>query len=272
MRKKLRIYLPFINAGIQEMSTYRVNWAFHLLGDIMGCFVSFFIWIAVFASNDGNDFMGFTISDMVAYIFLTYLTGCIIYSGGTYNIGEEIRDGSISMRMIKPISYNATFLFQEIGNKLMEIGIIFIPLMAGVEIYRFVVMGQVQFDILKLVIYLFSCVLAYLINFSFNICFGFMAFIFKNMWGSNLMKNTIVSFLSGAIVPLAFMPDLLRNVLTYLPFASLSYTPVMVYMGMYTGKDILFYIGIQLFWCVAFWMLSKLIWKCVVNHLTVQGG
>ena len=272
MRKKLKIYTPFISAGLQEASTYRANWFFFMLGDIMSCFISFFIWTAVFSSTNGKDFMGFNQSDMMAYIFLTYLTKCIISSGGTYNIGAEIKDGSISMRMLKPISYNSTFLFQEIGNKLMEIGIVFVPLMAGVEIYRFTVSGEVQFDILRFVIFLFSCVFGYLINFSFNICFGFTAFIFKNLWGSNLLKNIIVNFLSGAVVPLAFMPEVFKNILTFLPFSSLSYTPVMVYMGMYTGKDILFFVGLQLFWCVAFWLFSKLIWKGVVKRLTVQGG
>ena len=44
MLKKLRMYLPFVNAGLQEASTYRANWLFYILGDVMGCFVSFFVW------------------------------------------------------------------------------------------------------------------------------------------------------------------------------------------------------------------------------------
>lgn len=272
MRRKLKIYTPFINAGMQEMSTYRANWLFYILGDVLACFVSFFVWEAVFISNGGESFMGFDKSDMVVYIFMSFLTGQVISSGGTYNIGEEVKDGSIAMRMIKPISYNATFLFQEIGNKLMEIGVIFIPLVAGVEIYRFAVTGELKFDILKFLIYLVCCVFAYAINFFFNICYGFTAFVFKNLWGSNMLKNTVVSFLSGAIIPLAFLPEVLKNVLICLPFSSLTYTPVMIYMGMYTGYELLFFAGVQIFWAVVFWLLSKVIWKCVINRLSIQGG
>lgn len=272
MRKKLKIYMPFVNAGLQEASTYRANWLFYILGDVMGCFVSFFVWEAIFISNGGNAFMGFDKQSMVIYIFLTFLTGQLISSGGTYDIGQEIKDGSIAMRIIKPISYNTTFLFQELGNKLMEIGVIFVPLVAGVEIYRFFITGNLQFDICRFLLYLVCCVFAYLINFSFNICFGFTAFVFKNLWGSTMLKNCIVGFLSGAIIPLAFLPDALRTVFTFLPFASLSYTPVMIYMGMYSGAEVLFYIGIQIFWCIAFWILTKVIWKSVIKHLCVQGG
>lgn len=197
MLKKLRMYLPFVNAGLQEASTYRANWLFYILGDVIGCFVSFFVWEAVFISNGGESFMEFDKGDMIVYIFLTFLTGQIIGSGGTYDIGQEIKDGTIAMRMIKPISYNSTFLFQALGNKLMEIGIIFIPLVAGVEIYRFFLTGSLQFDIAQFLLYLVCCVFAYLINFFFNISFGFTAFVFKNLWGSNLLKNCIVGFFIG---------------------------------------------------------------------------
>lgn len=270
--RRLKIYTPFINAGMQEMTTYRANWIFYILGDVLACFVSFFVWEAVFISNGGNAFMGFNKSDMVVYIFLSFLTGQLISSGGTYNIGEEIKDGSIAMRMIKPISYNSTFLFQEIGNKIMEIGIIFIPLVAGVEIYRFAITGSLKFDILRCLIYILCCVFAYAINFFFNICFGFTAFVFKNLWGSNMLKNTVVGFLSGAVIPLAFLPEILKDILVFLPFSSLTYTPVMIYMGMYNGFELLFFAGLQIFWAIVFWLLSKLIWKCVINRLSIQGG
>ena len=68
------------------------------------------------------------------------------------------------------------------------------------------------------VIYLFSLTIAYLINFFFNICFGFSAFVFKNLWGSNLLKTSIVAFMSGSLIPLAFFPKVVSDILSFLPF------------------------------------------------------
>lgn len=99
-----------------------------------------------------------------------------------------------------------------------------------------------------------------------------MAFFLTNLWGTNLIKNVIVNFLSGATIPLAFMPDALRIVLTYLPFASLSYTPVMIYMEVYTGWEILFSMALQVFWLAFFVVVSKLLWKSAMKHLCLQGG
>lgn len=272
MKKKFRIYKPFMNAGMQETTTYRANWIFYMLGNVLGCFVSYFVWKAVFLSDPDSSLNGFTMPQMVVYIFLMFLTSTLISSGGTYDIGEEIRDGSISMRMIKPISYNATFLFQELGNKIMTVFFIIIPLIVGVEICRAVLMGGLQFNIGLFLLYILSSIFAYLINFFFNICFGFIAFIIKYLWGANMMKNCIIGFLSGSVIPLAFLPDIVQNIFLILPFASLNYTPVMIYMGMYQGVQILLYMGLQIFWFLFFWGLSKLLWNVSIKHLSVQGG
>jgi ABC-2 type transport system permease protein len=133
-------------------------------------------------------------------------------------------------------------------------------------------LGGIRFDILTFLIYLLSCVLAYLVNFFFNICFGFLAFVVKYLWGANMMKACVVGFLSGTIIPLAFLPKPLETAFLILPFASLNYTPVMIYMGKYTGLEMLWYMGLQLFWVFAFWALSKLLWKLSVKRLCVQGG
>lgn len=272
MKSKLRIYIPFVNAGMQETTTYRANWFFFILGDVLACFVSYFIWKAVFLSSGNSSLNGFTMPQMVVYIFLMFLTGQLVYSGGTYDVGEEIRDGSIAMRIIKPVSYNSTFLFQELGSKILTTCILIIPMIVGIEIVRTIFTGSVEFNIIKFLLYILSCVFAYLVNFFFNICFGFIAFIIKYLWGANMMKNCIVGFLSGSIIPLAFLPKPLETVFLFLPFASLNYTPVMIYMGMYSGVTLLYYLGLQLFWVAFFWGLSKLLWNVSIKHLSIQGG
>ena len=51
MVKLWRRYKPFINAGIQELITYRVNFLLYRIGDVMGAFVEFYLWKAVFDSG-----------------------------------------------------------------------------------------------------------------------------------------------------------------------------------------------------------------------------
>ncbi len=272
IRRFFRTYRPFTRAGMQEMVAYRVNFICFLIGEIMASFIMFFVWKAVFQSSESKTFMGFTMEDMVVYLFISFLTGYLTYSDGAYAVGEEIVDGSIAMRMIKPCSFEMCFLFQELGNRIISVSMIFVPLVAGVEIYRFAVTGAFCLNPVFFLLYILSLMIAYMISFYFNVCYGFMAFFFKNLWGTGLIKETVVNFLSGAIIPLAFLPKGLAAVLNFLPFASLSYTPVMIYMGMYDYGEIAWRMGLQVFWLAVMMLISKLIWRSAVKHLSVQGG
>lgn len=272
MKKLLKTYLPFSRAGLQSAMAYRANFTFFLIGEIFKCFVMFFLWKAVFESSGGETFMGFTMENMIVYVFISFLTGYLSFSDGAFAVGEEIVDGSVSMRLIKPCSFDMCFLFQELGNKVINYSIMFVPIVLGVEIYRYVATGSVCFNIGSFLLFFVSLQLAYFINFYFNVCYGFLAFFLKNLWGTNLIKEAIIGFLSGSTIPLAFMPDGLRIVLTYLPFSSLSYTPVMLYMGMYDVKQIVSSILLQVFWLGVFVVVSKLIWNSATKHLCIQGG
>ncbi len=268
---KLRKYAPFTRAGIMESVTYRANFLFFLLGEIMKCFVMFFVWKAVFESSSQDTLYGFTYDNMVVYLFISFLSGYITYSDGSYAIGKEILDGSVVMRMIKPIDFDMCFLFQELGNKVISFSLIFLPITAGVEVYRFVINGRLMLQLPMLLLFLLSMALAYGINFFFNLSYGFLAFFLKNLWGTDIIKGAVVDFLSGAVVPLAFMGGF-GKVLQFLPFASLSYTPVMIYMGLYDVYEILFYLGLQIFWLVVCALMSKLILRLAMKRLVVHGG
>ena len=272
LKRFFRTYRPFTRAGMQELVAYRANFICFFIGEIMSAFVMFFVWKAVFLSSDSDTFMGFTMEDMVVYLFITFLTGYLTYSDGAYAVGEEIVDGSIAMRMIRPCSFEMCFLFQELGNRIISALMIFAPMVIGVEVYRYVVAGELRFNIMYFLLYLLSLAVAYMINFYFNVCYGFMAFFFKNLWGTTLIKETLVSFLSGGSIPLAFLPAGLATVLNILPFASLSYTPVMIYMGMYEPAECLWRIGLQIFWMIVMLGISRIVWKSAIKRLVVQGG
>ena len=267
-----KTYRPFTRAGMQELVAYRANFICFFIGEIMSAFIMYFVWKAVFLSSGSETFMGFSMEDMVVYLFISFLTGYLTYSDGAFAVGEEIIDGSVATRMIRPCSFEMCFLFQELGNRIISIAMIFAPMVGGVELYRYLVTGEVRLSPVCFGLYILSTAIAYMISFYFNVCYGFMAFFFKNLWGTTLIKETLVNFLSGATIPLAFLPAGLAAVLNFLPFASLSYTPVMIYMGMYTGAEAAVRMGLQLLWLAVMYGLSKLIWRGAVKRLSIQGG
>lgn len=272
IKKLKRMYGAFTNAGIQDFIAYRASFVGFFLGEILMCFVMYFIWKAVYASTGNSTFMGFSMVDMMVYIFLTNIAGFLTGTDSTYSIAEEIKDGSIIMRLIKPVKVDLSFLFFELGNKVMIISCVFIPVILGLEIYRYVMLGYVAFNPVRLILFMFSISISYLLAFYLNLIFGYLAFFLLNLWGFNILKESVIKFFSGAIIPIAFFPEVIRNIFEYLPFASLTYTPVMIYMEKYNGSTLMLNLGLQLLWLSVFIMLSKLIWRWAERRLAVQGG
>lgn len=272
MRKFFNTYSAFVKAGVQNMITYKGDFIGLFIGQIFYCFVMFFIWKAVFKSSSSDIFMNFSFLDMTTYIFLTNVTVFLIDSDVSFNIGGEIRDGNISMRMIKPININTSYLAMEFGTKIIAFCFIFIPVICGIEIYRCFYTGEIQFNVGTLLIYLISILISYLLSFYIKSIFGYIAFFVTNIWGVNILKESIIKFFSGAIIPIAFFPNLIQKIFSILPFASLNYTPVMIYMNKYSGANIVKAIALQVFWLVVFFIIVQIIDNKSRKYLSIQGG
>ena len=272
MNKIIRRYVPFMKAGVQNLVVYRLNFLGFVIGGLIYCFVMFYLWKAVFNANGGGVFMGFSMTDMVIYLFLSNTTAQLIYSSVSGDVAEEIKDGSISMRLVKPVNTDLSYMFTELGTTLMKVVVLLLPMVIGLEVYRTCITGTFMFSAPNFLLYLVSAVLAYLISFRVNLCFGFIAFYVKNLWGFNILKESLLGFLSGSMIPLAFMPEPLRVCLEYLPFSSMNYTPVMIYMGRYSAQELIFRLAVQAVWAVIIYGISKLVWIGAVKKLCVQGG
>ncbi|MBQ4524315.1 MAG: ABC-2 family transporter protein [Lachnospiraceae bacterium] len=268
----INTYKAFTKAGVQSSMAYRASFLCFVLGESLYCFVMYFIWKAVFSSSGNSTFMGFSMTDMTVYVFLSNLVGFLTSTDSTENLADEIHDGSIIMRMIKPVNVDFSLLAFELGNKVMMITCVFLPVMIGVEIYRFTVLGYCAFHIGNFLLFVVSTVISYLLAFYLNLIFGYLAFFLMNIWGFSILKGSLIKFFSGSLIPLAFFPGAVRVVFEQLPFASLVYVPTMLYMGKYSGWEIVFVLAKQILWLGVFIYISKVIWKWAQKRLAVQGG
>ena len=114
--------------------------------------------------------------------------------------------------------------------------------------------------------------MSFLICVLFDFCFGMVAFFTTYIFGMLMAKEAIMSFLTGQLIPLSFFPEVVQRMFDFLPFSSIVYTPVMIYLGKYTGSELLFVLFRQAAWVVILYLLGTFIWKRVTNRLVVLGG
>lgn len=81
------------------------------------------------------------------------------------------------------------------------------------------------------------------------------------IFGMRMVKEALLAFLTGQLIPISFFPEALREVFDFLPFSSMVYTPVMIYLGKYTGRTLGFMLLRQALWVVILYALGSLIWK-----------
>lgn len=77
MNRIWRRYKPFISTGIQGLITYRVDFILYRIGDVIGAFVAFYLWKAVFDSSSQSLIQGFQLSDMILYIIMSFVTNLL---------------------------------------------------------------------------------------------------------------------------------------------------------------------------------------------------
>ena len=77
---------------------------------------------------------------------------------------------------------------------------------------------------------------------------------------------------TGAVVPLPFLPDGLRNVLEILPFVSVQNVLLRAYSGNLSGNEVLCAACLQIFWVVVLIFLGKQMERKGLQRLTVAGG
>ena len=82
----------------------------------------------------------------------------------------------------------------------------------------------------------------------------------------------MVRFVSGSIIPIIFFPLWFQKFLMFLPFGSINYTPVMIYLNKYTGYETMKVLGIQVLWITILYLFSKFFWRKAIKKLTIMGG
>lgn len=268
VQRYIKSYIPFALNEIKAGMQYRLSFFIRILSSGFTVLITYYLWKAIYSSSSHTVLEGFNFSEMTSYLIVSFFTATMISSVGTMGIAYEIANGQIAMNLIKPISYKAYVYSSSLGSLAINSLITGFPFMIILAVLGWINTPSIG----NLVLYLLSIICSFTVLFLFGFCFAMLAFYTTYFFGLNMAKEVIIKFLSGSMIPLAFFPQTVEKVLSYLPFASMNYTPVMIYLGKLSGKEAYFAVGLQLFWILTFYLLSNILWENAVKRLTILGG
>ena len=272
MKHKIKVYLPFLENEFKRNLAYKGSFYLFMLTSLFGSFISYFLWMAIYGNSTGTQLGGLTKNEMIIYIFMTFVTSNIVMVGIADEISDHVQEGSVALTLIKPIDYRMSLISKALGTAVYHFFAPGIFVWIGLEIYKVQVLKIGVTPLSNILLYTLSCLLSILIHLLFDFCFGMVAFVTTYMFGMMMAKDALLAFLSGQLIPISFFPEIIQNIFDYLPFSSMIYTPVMIYLGKYSGSALYFVLARQFIWIVILYALGSFLWNRITKRLVVLGG
>lgn len=265
----LKKYLSLTRAGIIESLQFRIAMLVMFAGNLLYLTVIYFLWRSIYASSGSEVVNGMTFSDTLIYLVLATALFGFMEMYAVWEIGRAIQSGKIVLDLLKPMPYRRYLFWSYSGTFVVNFFTTFLPTFIVVAI---VTHGAIHMG-LNLLYFLFGVIMAVMINYSIDFIVGTICLYTESIWGINIMKQVIVLLLSGATIPIAFFPEPLKTIVSYLPFQSIYNAPLTLLLD--SGNDAVSamkILGIQLIWCIVMMMISKLFWRVSLRQITVNGG
>ena len=234
----------------------------------------FFIWKAVWAAkglSPEQRLDGLSLTELTTYIAVGYLARAAYFTNTDSEIAGRFQNGDVTLDLLKPLSFHGQWLAQAAGETAFRICFFAAP-MALVLVPIFGVLppagdGWWQFPLLFLA--------AFWINAELNLLAGTLAFFLEDITGLMSLKRNLLMLLSGLLVPLHFLPTVIADSVTWLPFALISYFPSMAYvgrLGTHETPSFLVAAALALGWIAVLRLSNVALWGRAQRRLEVQGG
>ncbi len=263
--------LALTRAGVIESFQFRLSILVTIFGNLVYLALVFFLWRAIYDSAGTDTVGGMTFYDTMIYLVLATAMFNLLEMFIIWEMSRSVQSGEIVMHLLKPMRYRKYIFWSYSGGYVIHFLLEFIPTFFVIML---VTNGAIPMGI-NLLYFVISLALALFLNYNFEMLISPICLYTESTWGVNIVKETIVLLLSGAMIPLAFFPDWLRSVVEWLPFRAVYDIPLSILLEKNNTIDfmtMLMNLGIQAAWCVVLAFFGNLFWHRAVKKITVNGG
>jgi ABC-2 type transport system permease protein len=262
----LAVYLAFFKNAFKTQVIYRLATLLSLGGAALAFFIQYSLWKILTSSGIRPDIH---FNDMIAYVMLTALAGSLSSGDIANELGASIRDGSVIMHFLRPLSFRMYLLSGMLGKNCYRAFTAALPvfiggcLVAGIPLPPSAAHTLV-FALLGLAGIFIMFELVYVV--------GLLAFWTQATWYLSWYLRAGVAFFGGTLIPLWFYPGALERLSRFLPFRYISFEAVNYYLGKLPLDAAAPSIGLAALWWVLLFALGHVLWASVQKRMTVNGG
>lgn len=237
------------------------------ISTVFQIFVFYYIWMAIYRFD--NLINGISKDQIITYLILSRIIYTQITYGFIPKMGRIIHTGSISMELLRPIDFTSLMFFQRMGDFIAFAAMTAVPTLI---ICSLILGMQPPKDFLTLLCVILSFLMALIISFFFDFFVGLLTFYTNYSWGLQTFQEAFIALFSGALIPIAFFPNWLKDITNLLPFQQMSYSPVSIYLGIVEGTKVYDVLLAQFFWLIIMFIFAKVFFAFAIKKVTIQGG
>ena len=262
----LKPYIAFAKKSFLNCGAYRAD---HLMG-ILNTLIRIFIFWGIYKALYGNhqEVDGITFQMVTTHFVLSLGLDAVFYVNDFY-LPRKISNGSIATELLLPISIPGRMLADNLGNAVFRLVFQFLP----AAVLSALTIGLAQpASWQMLLLFIMSAILGYGVLWTISFVVQMTSFWLINIWSLATLKNVCINILSGAMIPLWFMPDWMGGLIKWTPFSSVFFTPIQIYLGQLSTSQILEKCGAQVIWILLIYSFGNWLWRMGQKQLVVQGG
>ena len=182
-----------------------------------------------------------------------------------------IRDGGVSYELCRPVDLYWMWFTKECAYRLSKAALRCMPILLFAALlpapYGLRIPGAAELGL-----FLISGTLALFCIAALGLLIDVSTFYTLDATGVRSLLTNAADFLSGGLVPLAFLPAGFQKVLVLLPFAGMENTPLQLFNGEITGAGVAGALLLQLFWAVLMISGGRIWMEKALGRVIAQGG
>jgi ABC-2 type transport system permease protein len=266
MNLLLRPVLSQVRIGFLTPWAYRASMLLSLLVLALQIALYSVVWRAIYSDHDGP-VAGADVQTAVGYAVLGLTVAGVLDTSPFWSIESRVREGLIGVDLTRPIGLMTQNLAVQTGAVVAALPAVAVGLGTGLAV------GGLAAPVSAGAAAAFaaSLLLAFAVSQLITLLMSLTSFWTLEVGGLSMAFFVVRTFMSGAVLPLWFMPGWLQALAGALPFQASTYTPLAVYFGRPPG-GLAAALGVQAVWIVVLGGLCAWLWSRARHRVIVQGG
>ena len=225
-------------------------------------------WQAIYgsAAQAGQSTLeGLNLTTTLNYVILARVIGNANVPSVYWMIVQGIGKGELELELLRPIDFQIMHLSRELAAWGLTLLRSLPALLIGIALFE----ARLPSDPLAYFVFIVTFTLGGVVLYFFEFLLTCLAFYTAEAYGLSMLRDGVALFLSGALIPLSFLPGIVATIAGLTPFAQALYLPISFLSGVRDPTSLGSSVIVQLVSIAILAVIWRYVFSRAVRALTV---